>query len=422
MSKVRTFTLFSFGCKVNQYEAQFVREQLTAAGLREETLNPDLFIVNSCAVTAAAERKCRAYIRSLIKKKPQSRIVLTGCYARIFAGRESASAGRIICIPQEKKKYLRRELCSAGLIADTGFEINGISGFSAHARAFLKVQDGCANFCAYCIVPHLRGRPQSKPLSRIKEEVRRLSENGFSEIVLTGINLGCWGQDLRQKKKISFLLKGLLRIKSLGRVRLSSLEPEFVDEELIELMNGETKICPHLHIPLQSGDDFILSRMNRRYRSADYLKIIERAKRRISGLGLSTDIIVGFPGETEKHFRNTCKLVRRAGFLRVHIFPYSRRPGTPAAELDGQVEGQAKKARKRELENIARQTGLAFRKQFLGKELTVIFEEKRDGFWQGYAANYIPVQAKSRKNLTGKLLVVRVCNVSSDRTIGKITD
>lgn len=425
MRREKTFRVFTFGCKVNQYESQIIREQLVNSGFRESTDDPFICVINSCAVTAVAERKCRAFIRSVLRKYPNSRVVLAGCYAQLIKREKIRFPGRLISVPQDKKQSLIEELKLSGLIPEDSvkeknWQAGGIRAFSGHARAFVKIQDGCDNFCAYCIVPHLRGRPLSKPAEVIKEEIMRLSEKGFREIVLTGINLGSWGRDLKGGHRLPFLLKKLCLLKGLGRLRLSSLEPEFVDNELIALIRDEQKICPHLHVPLQNGDDFVLKMMNRRYTAADYLRLVKNARNSIKDLAMSTDIIVGFPGEEDKHFQNTLSLVREAGFLRVHIFPYSARTGTPAAKFRGQVAAEVKKQRKHILEETVRKSGFAFRRRFLGRELRVLYEERKSGFWQGYADNYIFVKAKSDKDIAGRFIASRLTGVSEKETIAEI--
>ncbi len=373
-ARLRTLTL---GCKVNQYETQYVREGLLRAGYRDaaDSEAADLCIVNTCTVTAEGDAKSRRLIRRLARRNPDARIVVMGCYAA-RAPREVARLPNVVDVVTD-----RREL--PDLLDRLGVsEIpNGISQFGNRHRAYVKVQDGCLLRCSFCIIPHVRPGMSSRPMADICAEVRRLSERGYREIVLTGIHLGHYGVDFNRGRpksdwvRLSSLLENLMQIEGDFRVRLSSIEATEITRELIDVMaRHPQRICPHLHVSVQSGSDRVLRRMHRRWgarRIADRCLLVRRA---LEWPALSTDIIVGFPGETDADFAATCELVREIGFSKIHCFPFSARRGTPAAEMPDQVPPAVRAERGRKLAEIEATLRRQYFESLVGRPLRVLVE------------------------------------------------
>ncbi len=299
----------------------------------------------------------------------------------------------------------------------TSLTHNGISYFAGHTRAFLKIQDGCDNLCAYCKVPLVRGESKSKALSAVIQEAGALVENGYKEIVLTGICLGAYGRELNPTKNLIDVIGALENIEGLLRIRLSSIEAGDICDELIERIAESAKLCPHLHIPIQSGDDEILQKMKRRYNRKDYLSLIKKIKKQIPDLAITTDVLVGFPGERGENFQATLDLVQEITPLKVHIFPYSPRTGTCAANLTDKINPAIIKKRMARLKNIAQECSLAYRKQFLNRDAEVLIEQKLKGdsrFWEGYTPHYIPVIIDSDKDLKNQLISLKLKQIDKD--------
>ncbi len=364
---IKTCAFITLGCKVNQYDTQILREALARKGYKEvpPESQAELYIVNTCAVTSTSERKSRQEINKTIRMNPGAEVVVTGCYAKADPAALSQinGIGRVI----DKDNF-----CLT--LGEEDLYQRGISQFHDHSRAFLKIEDGCEAACSYCIIPTLRGGIRSRPVEKILEEARRLVANGYKEIVLTGVHLGAYGRDLKGDTLLD-VIKALHTIEGLCRIRLSSLEATEVSEGLIELAASSDKLCPHFHLPLQSGDDHILKAMNRNYTTKTYLEIVDKIKRRLPLPSFSTDVIVGFPGEGTEHFKNTLEVCQEVGFSRIHIFPFSPRKGTPASLLPGRCAPQEIKERKGELETLARALALEYKRNFLGKEIEVLVED-----------------------------------------------
>ncbi|MCK4994772.1 MAG: tRNA (N(6)-L-threonylcarbamoyladenosine(37)-C(2))-methylthiotransferase MtaB, partial [Candidatus Omnitrophica bacterium] len=420
----RTCAFFTFGCKVNQYETQLIREEFQANGFVETEAAPAFLIVNGCTVTARADKKCSSLIKKLSRKNPKAKIILTGCYAQNAQESKIKLEGVRCVVPQDRKGLVFQVIDSqfGEMLEDIDTSVNshhnvndiekGISDFNRHSRAFVKIQDGCDNFCSYCIVPYMRGLPRSRPLEEILREVELLSENGFKEIVLCGINLGTWGREFTPWLGVKDLIKELNSLKDLQRLRLSSIELKYVDDSLINAFGKYPKLCRHLHIPLQSGDSLILKKMHRNYSADEYLTKLTKTRRKVQGISITTDIMVGFPGESDVHFKNTLDFVKRAGFTRVHVFPFSSRSGTPAASMFHQVDARTKKQRRVALEEAAALTSFSLRKGFLNKELSVLFEQRENDCWCGYSDTYVYVKVKTVKDLGNTIRKVKVVSVS----------
>lgn len=401
----RTIKFFTLGCKVNQYDTQSIREKFLSSGYRESDKNSkaDTYLINTCTVTHRADSESLNLIRRAKKENPKARIIVTGCLTELDSGRIKKIGVSSIVKNRDKGKIS---------------SVNGISDFKAHSRAFLKIQDGCDNYCSYCKVPLVRGSSRSKPLRQIIQEARRLVEKGFKEIVLTGICLGLYGKDLKPKNSLIKVIGELEKIEGLYRIRLSSIEAGDVTGELIRKMKNSKKLCPHLHIPIQSGDDEVLKKMRRKYTSKGYFNLIRRIKKQIPDIAITTDVLVGFPGEKEDNFRNTLALIKKITPLKVHIFPYSEREGTAAASnLKEEVAPEVIKERILLLKSIADRCSLKYRNRFLGKKLDVLIEGnfKDDSFlWEAHTDNYLRVLIRSNKDLKNRVIHPRLIRIKNE--------
>ena len=418
--KVKFFTL---GCKVNQYETQGLRERLLRAGYRENnSQRADVYIINTCTVTEQADRESCRLVRKALRENPRSKIIVTGCLVEKNAREVLQLSDRVQIIPQHQKhqiinflNFTKYEIRNTN---DESFIPLSISDFQGHQRAFVKIQDGCNNFCSFCKVPLVRGRSRSRSLKEIISEVERLKGRGFKEIVLTGICLG----DYRYRNlNLVNVLASLEKIKGEFRIRLSSIEPQLVSNELVAKIADSARICPHLHIPLQSGDNQILKMMNRRYTVRDYLSLIAKIKKKIKDVAITTDVLVGFPQEAERHFRNTVRSLKEVSPLRTHIFSFSPREGTAAFKLNGRIAPQVIKQRMNLLKQVTTDCSYKFRRRFLGKNLTVLIESqagKESGTFCGYSENYIRViiENATKKDINSLLSIkVKTVDICSTR-------
>jgi len=412
---MKTVKFRTLGCKVNQYETQEIRERLLGYGFKEigGGKKADIYIINTCTVTHRADSDSLSFIRKAKKENKKAKIIVTGCLAEFDADRiKEACRESLIVKNKDKNKILKR------LYLSDSSRRKGISYFKGHTRAFLKIQDGCNNFCAYCKVPLVRGVSRSKPFKEVICEAEELAKNGFKEIVLSGICLGAYGKDLHPKANLVQVIEGIEKIEGILRIRLSSIEAGDVTPELISKMEVSRKLCRHLHIPIQSGDDRILKKMKRNYNRNTYLALVKSLKKRIPGIAITTDCLVGFPGEEEINFQNTLDLIKRILPLKVHIFPYSRRDGTSAAvNFNEEINPVAIKERASRLRDIARRCSYDYRKQFLNSDMDVLVENvsfAEGGSWEGYTDNYIRVLVKTGLNLKNKLIAARLKKICDD--------
>ncbi len=401
---MKTFAFVTFGCKVNQYESQALRERMATKGMTEVPADrgADLFVVNTCTVTETASAEAQRTVRRLARRNPFAEITVTGCAADSHTEEFLGLPGVRRVVTHDRKASLADDPRLAP--ADTApsiFELS-ISRFDGHTRAFLKVEDGCDLHCSFCIIPKVRGTAVSRPLEAAVEETRRLVGNGVREIVLTGVHLGSYGKDLAGRSLLPDLLERMLAVPGLARVRLSSIEANEVSDPLVALMASEPRFCPHLHLPLQSGDDEILRAMRRRTNARQFRAACERVAERVPDPSFTTDVIVGFPGETERHFENTLDLCRRVGFSRVHVFSYSRRRGTDAALLPD-LPSRVKKERHHRLEALASEMTEAYARKFIGREVEVLLEI--DG---GYTERYLKARTAGERNTIVRMRVERV--------------
>ncbi|HCJ66280.1 MAG TPA: tRNA (N(6)-L-threonylcarbamoyladenosine(37)-C(2))-methylthiotransferase MtaB [Elusimicrobia bacterium] len=385
----------TFGCKTNQYETMLLQEQLIHCGVEVVSSfeKANFCIVNSCTVTQNADADCRQFIRRITRTNPQTRIIITGCYA-LRASEEIYSAcdknSRVVVIPEEERIF---SYLGFSLITNHS---SLITVFNGRTRAFVKIQDGCDAFCSYCIVPYVRSKLWSREPGEIITEVRNLVSNGYKEIVLTGIRLGKYQAIWMRHGILDLvdLLVELEKIKGLYRIRLSSLEVNEINERLLKLIANSEKICHHLHIPLQSGDDRILRLMNRQYKTEEFSEKIRQIRNYVPDIGVTTDIIVGFPGEDEERFFSSYQFVERVEFSRIHIFPYSMRPGTVAATLSFQVPAKIKRERMEKFVVLECRLRNKFKQKFINQKMKVLLDkEEKDGTFSGFTSNYIRVYA-----------------------------
>ncbi|MDD5116625.1 MAG: MiaB/RimO family radical SAM methylthiotransferase [Candidatus Omnitrophica bacterium] len=405
---MRRIKFFTLGCKANQYDTQSIRERFLSRGFTESVgRSPaEYYLVNTCTVTSGADQKSRNIIRRCIQANPKGLVIVTGCMAENDWRSLSGIRG-------------------IGMVVRKCFFPEGISGFKGRTRAFLKIQDGCDNFCSYCKVALVRGGRRSKDIVQTIEEAKKLVAGGFKEIVLTGICLGAYGKDLYRKRMLPEVIRRLERIEGLSRIRLSSIEAGDVSRELIRYMSSSKKLCRHLHIPIQSGDDAVLKRMNRKYASRDYLDLIREIKRNVPDISVTTDCLVGFPGETEEEFENTVRLVKEILPLAVHIFPYSSRPGTRAAAFGDTVDPAQIKARCAALKKVSLECRDRFMKRFLGKEVPVLVEgacRDEESYSEGLTDNYLKVNLLSRAGISNTIVRAVLKKASGGTFIGEYID
>ncbi len=394
---MKTIKFYTLGCKVNQYDTQSIRERFSQKGFKEisDGKPAQVYLINTCTVTHRADSESLGLVRRAKRENPKAKVIVTGCLVE----KDCVSLSKIRLIDA---------------IISKRFFPDGISDFCGHTRAFLKIQDGCDNFCSYCKVPLVRGRSRSRQLEEVLNEANFLVKKGFKELVLTGINLGSYGKDLKQKTSLVTLILKLEEITGLLRIRLSSIEAGDITDELIDKISKSKKLCRHLHIPIQSGDNEILKKMNRKYSRDDYLRLIRKLNRRVSGLSITTDCLVGFPGESEKNFANTVDLMRKILPLKVHVFPYSQRQGTQANNLTGKVSPLVIKQRSLVLGKICSDLSSKYKRRFFNKRMNVLFETKeKSGLWEGHTDNYLKIRIKSGKNLKNQLVscLIRAQNI-----------
>ena len=423
---MKTVKFITLGCKVNQYDTQEIRERFLNAGMQEVDLKADVYVINSCTVTHKADSESLAAIRRSLRENPKAKIIVTGCFAELDRKKITALKGVRWIVKNKDKKKIPFGLPGWPENDSITFLHEGITFFKSHARAFLKIQDGCNNACSYCKVPLVRGRSISKPLAAIVQEAEQLAGNSYKEIVLTGVCLGSYGKDLKPHVTLVSVIDALEKIPGILRIRLSSIEAKDVTDELLQKMAQSQKLCRHLHLPLQSGDNHILKLMNRRYSREDYLRIIEKSKKIVPGVSITTDILVGFPGEEEQHFSNTLDLVKKIKPLRVHTFPYSKREGTRCA-LRGDVPIDPIEVRERmhTLVALAEHCSDEFCKEFVGMVCAVLIEgesKKRPGFWEGYTDNYILVffPKKGNRDFSNILAPLRLSTLKNSFVISEL--
>ncbi len=426
------FSFYTLGCKVNQYETQAMEQILEQMGVQLASFEDecDGYIINTCTVTAVADKKNRNIIRRCRKNHPDAIIGVCGCYSQMDPAAVRALEADIISGSGGREAFLqamvaavrskqRQELLDKAM-ARREFERLPAGGLSERTRAMLKVQDGCCNFCTYCIIPYARGPVRSLPLEEAVAEAKKLATEGYREIVVTGIEIASWGQDFPGKPKLITLLQALCSAVPL-RIRLGSLEPRIVDRAFCETLSVYPNLCPQFHLSLQSGSDTVLKRMNRKYDSESYFSSVRLLREYFPLCAVTTDLIVGFPGESEEEFQESLAFVEKCGLSQVHVFPYSRRPGTPAARLPQQLSRQEKERRSAiAIERFAA-LSIAYRKAMVGSIQRVLFEQPEEGLFAGHAMNYVKVYAPGVQ-LHNEVRDVRIEGVFADGVRGVILE
>lgn len=410
--------LESLGCKLNQSELEHMTRQLQSAGhlVVDSPAEADVCVLNSCAVTHIAARKTRQALRGMRRANPRARLAVVGCYAQLWPA-ELASI--------EGVEVIGHAAAKEDIAAALGLPKEPVSPARPPARrrtrAFVKVQDGCNNRCTYCVVRLARGPERSRPLPEILEEVRALAGEGIQEIVLTGVHVGAYGRDLGLD--LVDLVQGILSQTDIARLRLSSIEPWHLEERFFDLWK-DPRLCRHLHLPLQSGCDATLRRMGRRYTTAEFARRAEKARGYIPDVAITTDVMVGFPGETEEEFAQSLAFVERMGFARIHVFRYSPRSGTPAASFSDQVPAEVSAARSDAMIAVGKISGRAFRQRFIGRAMPVLWEnlEPESGLWSGLTDNYIRVWMPSSEDLHNRLMDVELVALEDDGMLGRLYD
>jgi len=430
--------LFTLGCKINQYDTHSIAEELAVQGhtVVPRMTDADVILVNTCTVTGRTDYKGRQLVRGAVQQNPEAVLIVAGCYAQVQPEAVMAIPGVdyvlgtaeklniaswISTCSKQEKPVVRTGQLSAVSTLDAG----RLPAHSGNTRAFLKIQDGCNHQCSYCIVPRARGKSRSLPEARLWEKVSALAASGFQEVVLCGIHLGRYGLDLHPRVPLIEILTRLEREPLLPRVRISSIEPNELTRDLIELFSGARHLCPHFHLPLQSGDAGILEAMNRPYGPADFAGTVAEIRKRMPDAAVGVDVIAGFPGETDHAFRNTVSLLEVLPVSYLHVFPYSRRPNTPAAFFPDPVSPEVIRERAQVLRQISRTKRLRFHEPFLGQRLEILVESRRDpetGMLKGVSRNYVTVLCSGPDMWMRGLIDVRVCSVNEKRAEGVVEE
>lgn len=430
-----TVAFHTLGCKVNFYETEAIWNLFKNRGYTQVDFeqNADVYVINTCTVTNTGDKKSRQVIRRAVRNNPDAVIAVTGCYAQTSPAEIMAIPGVDIVVgTQGREKLLdyieefrksRQPINAVGNIMKVReYEELDVPNFADKTRAFLKIQEGCNNFCTFCIIPWAKGLSRSRKPENVLEQARKLVANGYKEIVLTGIHTGGYGEDL-DNYSLADLLWDLDKIDGLHRIRISSIEASQITDEVMEVLDSSDKFCRHLHVPLQAGDDTVLKRMRRKYTTAEYKEKMIKLRKALPDLAITTDVIVGFPGETDEMFQNGFDFIREIGFAELHVFPYSKRTGTPAARMEDQVPEEIKNARVAQLIELSDILLVEYAHRFVGQVLEVIPEEEYkeepdSGLITGYSDNYLKIAFPGTKEMIGKVCKVRLDSVGTDTCKG----
>lgn len=424
-------SFYTLGCRLNQAETAVISRTFQEKGYRivEFGEDTDLCVINTCSVTEHSEAKCRNIIRSVLRKSPQAFVAVTGCYAQIGAENLKKIEGVDLIVGTEYKMKVAQYIQTPSKlpapvvlhtrrISRDNFTVEAIGNHSEVTRANLKIQDGCDFFCTFCIIPFTRGRERSRKLGDLLREAEELARQGHKEVVLTGVNIGRYFDEGRT---LLDAVKALEGIDGIERIRITSIEPTTIQEDLVDYMASSPKLCPYFHVPVQSGDDKILKAMNRRYTVKDYLQFVERVVQKVPDVGLGTDMIVGFPGEGDAEFENSRRLLEESPLNYAHVFSYSRRPGTRAAKMDSPVHPETIKERSKILQQLSRKKRQNFYSRYVGRTVRVLFETRNEeGIFTGLTANYIRVGAITNLDLSRQFRDVRITEVLEDMALGTL--
>ena len=430
MSFNKKVAFYTLGCKVNQYETESIKNQLIKKGYEEVSFEDkaDIYIVNSCTVTSVADRKTRNMLRRAKKINPNGAVIVTGCYAQTnskellemedidyVVGNTDKSG--IVNFIEDIENRTMEKLKNHNIFLDSEYTEYEFATLREMSRAYVKIQDGCNNFCSYCKIPFARGKSRSRQKNNILKEITKLSQEGFKEIILIGINLGAYGEDLENGGNFEDLLKDILKIEGIERVRIGSVYPDKISDEFIEMFSNP-KLMPHLHISLQSCDDTVLKRMRRKYGSSLIEERLTKLRKAVPNMEYTADVIVGFPGESQEMFQNSYNLIDKIGFSGLHIFQYSDRENTLASTFEDKIDPKVKKERADELEKLKEIMAERERKKYLDRELKVLVEEEKDGYLYGYSENYLRVKFKGKATSLNHIVSVKIDSLEKEMLIG----
>ena len=430
MSFNKKVAFYTLGCKVNQYETESIKNQLIKKGYEEVNFEDkaDIYIVNSCTVTSVADRKTRNMLRRAKKINPNGAVIVTGCYAQTNSKEllemedidyviGNTDKSGIVNFIEDIENRTMEKLKNHNIFLDSEYTEYEFATLREMSRAYVKIQDGCNNFCSYCKIPFARGKSRSRHKDNILKEITKLSQEGFKEIILIGINLGAYGEDLENGGNFEDLLRDILKIDGIERVRIGSVYPDKISDEFIEMFSNP-KLMPHLHISLQSCDDSVLKRMKRKYGSSLIEERLTKLRKAVPNMEYTADVIVGFPGETQEMFENSYKLIDKIGFSGLHIFQYSDRENTLASTFEDKIDPKVKKERADELEKLKEIMAERERKKYLDKELRVLVEEEKDGYLYGYSENYLRVKFKGKATSLNHIVSVKIDSLEKEMLIG----
>ena len=427
----------TLGCRVNVYESEAMAEKFIREGYEvvEASEEADVYVINTCTVTNMGDKKSRQIISRARRLNEKAVIAVVGCYSQIAPKEVSEipgvdvvlgtrNKGDVVYYVNKARDEGKSQVHVEGVLKNKKFEELNIEEYQDKTRAFLKIQDGCNRFCTYCIIPYSRGSVCSKDPKKVLEEVKKLAEHGFKEIILSGIHTASYGLDLEGNVNLINIIEEIEKVEGIERIRIGSIEPAFFTPEVIEKIKGFKKLCPHFHLSLQSGCDATLKRMNRRYTAEEYAASVDLLRETLPDVSISTDVIVGFPGETEEEFNETYKFLERIKLTKTHVFKYSPRKGTKAAEMKDQIDGSIKDKRSKLLIELSNKNEKEFIEKFIGKEMDVLIETEvkgQEGIYEGYTRNYIKVQVPCNcTDVTGKIVDIEIVEVKDEQGIARL--
>lgn len=426
MSFNKRVAFYTLGCKVNQYETESIKNQLLKKGYTETAFEEkaEIYIVNSCTVTSVADRKTRNMLRRAKKINPRGIVIVTGCYAQTNSKEllemeeidyviGNSDKNAIVNFIEDIENRTMEKVKNHNIFLDSEYTEYEFATLREMSRAYVKIQDGCNNFCSYCKIPFARGKSRSRKKENIIKEIEKLVEEGFKEIILIGINLGAYGEDLDEGENFESLLKSILEINKLQRVRIGSVYPDKISDEFINMFDNK-KLMPHLHISLQSCDDEVLKRMRRKYGSSLIEERLLKLKKKVKNMEYTADVIVGFPGETEEMFQNSYNLIEKIGFSGIHIFQYSDRENTIASSFTDKIDAKVKKERADRLEVLKSEMAKKERKKYIGKHLSVLLEEEINGYLYGYSENYLRVKIKDNGIEVNSIIDIKINSLEKE--------
>lgn len=427
MQKVAFITL---GCKVNQYETNAMAQAFIQKKYQivEAIQQADIYIVNTCTVTNMSDRKSRQMLRKVKEQNQKAIVVACGCYVQIakeeikkikeidlIIGNNEKK--EIVEIVEKYKKENKKQIKIEEIKKQEKYQEFGNVTYTEKARAVIKIQDGCNRFCSYCIIPYARGRIRSRKPENVMEEIKKITQKGIKEVVLTGIHIASYGNDFKEEYKLIDLLEEINKIETIQRIRLGSIEPLLITEEFIKRLSKLKKVCHHFHLSLQSGCDETLKRMNRKYTTQNFREIVEKLRKHYKDVLLTTDIIVGFPLESKEEFEKTYQFLQEIKFYKMHIFKYSPRKGTKAAQMEGQIDSKIKEQRSKKLIELSNKNTKEYNEEYIGKEVEVLWEEQKNGYYQGHTPNYILALVESKKDLENKIIKAKCTKASSNNLL-----